>query len=171
MYIPESLIEDINKNTGPMENRFFEHAFSALKALNKITADTYCYDDISRAANVLERIYKGFLQAAVIKDDWYQLPEEDFLDKNHDILGMLKEIKRSFPEVFPRQERDDWIATQKFLSDLRKAYSESRYITCPSYDEFSLIRRYVNQQTEVIKEYLESGRLEEIHDLELREDY
>ncbi len=171
MNIPVSIINSIDKNADSMDNKYFVHALSALDAINKVNKDNFCYDDISRAANVLERLYKGVLYAATVKTEWYQLPDEKFLVQNHDILGMLKEIKRNFPNAFPRQDRDDWRATQRFLMDLRLAYSEARYTTYPTYEEFDMIRKYVNQQKEIVEEYIKSGDLEKDDDKELREDF
>lgn len=171
MYIPESVIKQVDKASDPMDNRYFNHALSALNSLNKVTEDFYCYDDVSRAANVLERLYKGLLYAAESKNEWYQLPEQDFLNNDHDILKVLIEIRHSFPEVFPRESRDEWRATQRFLIDLRKAYSESRYETYPPYNEFCAIRRYVNQQKDYIEEYIKSGELEKSFEDTIKEDY
>ena len=171
MYIPENVRKSVKKNEDPLDNNYLNHAFSALKALNRVTEETYCYDDMSRAANVLERVYKGFLDVARSKNDWYQLPEEDFLTKDHDILGVFKEIKKSFPDVYPREDRDSWRATVKFLIDLRREYTNSRYISYPTYEDFVVIRKYVNDQYNIAKDYLKSGKLEEKDDNELKEDY
>jgi len=171
MYIPENIINEIDKNADPLDNSYFNHALPALNAINKVDSESFCYDDLSRAANVLERLYKGFLQAAVVKTEWYQLPYEKFLVEDHDILGMLKEIKRNFPEAFPRQDYNTWRATQSFLIELRQAYSFSRYTTYPTYEEFDKVRKYVNHQKDIFVEFIKEGGLEENRDTELKEDY
>lgn len=169
--IPKSIIQAFEKSSDPMDNDFFLHAKKALKSLNQMTEELYCYDHVSMAINSLERIYKGFLKAATIHCEWYSLPSENFLNEDHDILGMVLEIKENFPDVFPRVDRQAWRDTKDFLRDLRKEYSRARYDDYPSYSEFYDIRAYVNAQYELIENYIKSRDLIKDGDQELHVDY
>ncbi len=171
MYIPENIINIIEGNADPMDNNYFNHATSALNSINKVSEDNYCYDHISMAINTLERIYKGFIKAAVKECEWYQMPYDRFLTDDHDLIKLIKEIKANFPDVFPREDTDSWRATKNFLRDLRMEYSAARYDSYPTYDNLINLRRYINQQFNIIKEYIESGKLEDKNDVELKEDY
>ena len=159
MNIPASIATQVKENASPVDNAYFYHAESAMKSLEKVTLDTFCYDHVSMAANTLERIYKGLLQAAVEQCDCYQLPSPNFLTADHDILGMVLEIKRSFPDVFPYQDRSQWRDTKAFLRDLRMEYSNARYTSYPTYDEFCAIRSYVKAQFDLIYNYVKEGNL------------
>lgn len=167
MNIPSNILHSVKKTSNPLENRWFLHAENALQSLNKVSTETYCYDDISRCANVLERLYKGFLQAANDHCDFYSLPTPDFLNCDHDILGMVLEIKQNFTDVFPYMDRSDWRETKNFYRDLRQAYTESRYLTYPSYEEFSQLREYTNQQWDLITLYIKEGKLTNDYDFGL----
>ncbi len=171
MQIPKEIISKIEQNTDIMDNNYFNHAVSALNSMNKLTEDNYSYDDMSKAANTLERVYKGFLYAAELKCDWYSLPYKNFLKEDHDILGMLEEIKKNFKEVFPREDRESWRATKNFLRDLRREYTSSRYDSYPTYDEFKVVLRYVNTQYEYIKDYIEKTKFKDDEEPGLRIDY
>lgn len=154
MYLPNTIISQVKRESDPFDNRFFRHSQNALNSMKKVTDDTFCYDDISRAINTLERIYKGFLEAAQNKCDWYSLPSPNFLDADHDILGMVLEIKQSFPEVFPRMERQDWRDTKNFLKSLRVEYTDSRYSSYPNFAEFQTLLTYVQTQNKIICDYI-----------------
>ena len=171
MNIPDSIARVIEVSADPMENSYFLHAKGALNALNKVTSETYCSDYMANIINVLERTYKGFLKAATVQCDWYSLPHEDFLTDDHDILGMVLEIKKHFPDVFPRVEREVWRQTKNFLRDLRREYSLSRYETYPSFSEFVAVRDYVNRQYGLIEKYIRENHLEQSNDKELGLDY
>lgn len=157
--IPAAITKQIVVQSSPMENKYFVHAISALNSMNKTDETLFCYDDVSKAINTLERLYKGFLLAAHDHCDFYTLPSNNFLEKDHDILGMVLEIKQNFPDVFPRQDRSDWRATKDFYREIRRAYSDSRYITYPDYSEFLTLRAYVNQQYELLSSYIKEGNL------------
>lgn len=171
MNIPSSVTKVVNENAHPMDNSYFNHAESALKALNKVTEDTYYYDCMANIINTLERVYKGFLKTATKQCDWYRLPSEKFLTDDHDILGMVLEIKENFPDVFPRVEREVWRETKNFLRDLRREYTLSRYETYPDYSEFKAVREYVNNQYRLLESYINDKRLEQTNDRELEIDY
>lgn len=166
MYLPNTILAQIKKEGNALDNRFFIHAEKALCAMNKLTADTFCYDDVSRAVNTLERVYKGFLQAAENKCEWYSLPSSNFLSADHDILGMVLEIKDSFPDVFPRQERQEWRDTKTFLKTLRQEYTNSRYASYPEFHDFSLILSYVQSQYDLITDYIKEGNLDKENEKE-----
>lgn len=173
MNIPLSVVQAINNNAGPLENNYFTHAIKSLQALNKVKEDDYCYDYTSNIINTLERLYKGFLKSASKFCEWYEPPggiDGAFLTANHDLLGMLKEIKSSFPDVFPRTAREEWRETKKFLMDLRREYTSARYDTYPSFDEFKTIRDFVNGQYTLIKTYIENRGLEKTNEDELEND-
>lgn len=168
MNIPSSIVSQVKKNSGPMDNKYFIYAESALNSLKKIDSDSYCYDYVSVAANVLERIYKGFLQSAVDNVDCYQLPVPNFLNMDHDILGMVLEIKRNFPDVFPYQDRQQWRDIKTFLRELRTEYTDARYNSYPTYEEFVAIRSYVDSQFNLIRNYIKEGNLtKEQNEMEL----
>lgn len=171
MNIPSSIIKTVTDNAGPMDNNYFNHAVSALTALNKVTEDVYCYDYMSNVINALERLYKGFLKTATKTCDWYRLPSENFLNDDHDILGMVLEIKDNFPDVFPRVEREVWRETKNFLRDLRKEYTLSRYESYPTFEEFKAVREYVNGQYKLLESYINNRSLEKTNDKELELDY
>lgn len=171
MIIPSSISKAINDKASPMDNAYFEHAKKALDALNKVTEESYCYDYMSNIINVLERTYKGFLKAATKVCDWYRLPSENFLTNDHDILGMVLEIKDNFPDVFPRVEREVWRDTKNFLRDLRKEYTMSRYESYPDFTEFKAVREYTNNQYKLITEFILDKGLEKTNDKELELDY
>ncbi len=173
MIIPQSILNQIAENANPMDNKYFNHAISDLNSLNKVTEETFCYGDISRAANILERLYKGFLYAGEKQCDWYQLPIPDFLTNDHNILKLVIEIKDSFPNFLPRLSREEWRETKTFLKDLRQEYTNSRYSSYPTFEELISIRKYINNQFELISEYIKSDKFTEL-DLEnddLQEDY
>lgn len=171
MNIPSSIINTVNQSSGPMENNYFIHAISALNALNKVTEATYCYDYTANIINALERLYKGFLKTATRLCDWYRLPSENFLSDDHDILGMVLEIKDNFPDVFPRVEREIWRETKNFLRDLRKEYTLSRYESYPTFEEFKAIREYANGQLQLLESYINNHYLEKTNNKELELDY
>ena len=172
MNIPQSILQTVSDNANPLDNHYFSHAESSINALNKVTGDLYCYDYMSNMINALERVYKGFLLAATKECDWYQLPTSDYIGKDHDILKLLQEIKSNFPSVFPREDRDAWRNTKSFLNDLRREYSLARYDSYPTYDEFSKVRDYVNNQYDIVKDYIEQGRfVEDNKDSEYEIDY
>ena len=166
MIIPPMIQKQIASQSSPMDNRFFHHAINALESMNKTTEENYCYDDIAKAANILERIYKGFLQAAHNHCDFYTLPSASFLDNDHDIFGIVMEIKQYFPDVFPRQNREEWRITKNFYRDLRMAYTDSRYSTYPNYSEFVNLREYVNEQYKMISDYIKEGNLTQTSELD-----
>ena len=170
MNIPSSIVKTVNQNASPMDNIYFNHAVSSLKALSKVTAETYCYDYMSNIINTLERLYKGFLATAIKECDWYVLPSENFLCADHDILGVVLEIKENFPDVFPRVEREVWRETKQFLKDLRREYTNARYETYPTFEEFKMVRDYVVGQYELLADYI-NNKLELTNDKELEIDY
>lgn len=159
MVIPSTIINSVKENSDLMDNRYFSHAIMALKSLDAVKEDIYCPDFVSMAANTLERIYKGFLDTASTHCDDYQLPSLNFLDVDHDIYGMMAEIKTNFPDLFPYQSREEWRQTKNFLRDLRSEYSAARYSSYPTYEEFNIIRQYVKNQFTLIEEYLKEGKL------------
>lgn len=167
MNIPTVIVNKVKQTSSPLENRWFIHAEKALNSINCVTTSNYCYDDISRCANTLERLYKGFLQAANDHCDFYSLPSPDFLNADHDILGMVLEIKQHFTDVFPYMDRSDWREMKNFYRDLRKVYTESRYMTYPSYEEFLQLKEFTNQQFEMIYSYIKEGKLTKDYDFEL----
>lgn len=171
MHIPTSITSLVKENAGFMDNPYFYHAINAREALNRITEKTYCYDYVAMAANTLERLYKGFLQTASEKCDWYSLPSPRFLTADHDILGMVLEIKQNFPYVFPKQDRQTWREIKAFLRDLRSEYTSARYTTYPTYQEFVSIRNYLNSQYKIITSYLEKGDLLKQDENEFSLDY
>lgn len=87
------------------------------------------------------------------------MPSLNFLDVDHDIYGMMAEIKTNFPDLFPYQSREEWRQTKNFLRDLRSEYSAARYSSYPTYEEFNIIRQYVKNQFTLIEEYLKEGKL------------
>jgi len=115
MNIPASVTKQIKAKSDPLDNAYFYHAESANRSLQMVDLNSYCYDHVSIAANTLERIYKGFLKSAADYCDSYQLPNHKFLTEDHDILGMVLEIKRSFPDLFPYQDRNQWRETKVFF--------------------------------------------------------
>lgn len=131
---------------GLLNNSYFYHAQEAFKALQRVTASTYCSDYFSMAVNTLERFYKGFLYYQAENTEWYDLPSPKFLTADHDILGMVTEIRKHFPEAFPVNSKEEWEETKKFLRDLRAEYTASRYTSYPTYDEFDAIRKYTQRQ-------------------------
>lgn len=157
--IPQSILSAVKKESDVMDNRYLTHAIMALKSLDFVNEDNYCPDYISVAANTLERIYKGFLEAATIHCEDYQLPQPNFLTCDHDIYGMMMEIKRTFSDVFPYQSREDWQNTKKFLRSLRSEYTNARYSSYPTYEEFCSVRTYVKQQYQIVETYLKEGYL------------
>lgn len=171
MNIPVSITSQIKKDASPVDNAYFYHAEKALDALQYVTSDSYCYDHVAMAANTLERVYKGFLQSAVEHCDWYQLPSPNFLTADHDILGMVLEIKSKFQDVFPYQDRSQWRDTKMFLRDLRMEYSNSRYTSYPTYEEFVTLRKYVSQQFNLIYDYVKEGNLTNQPDKDIPVDY
>ena len=171
MNIPSSISNLVKENAGPFDNPYFYHAQSSYESLNKVTENTYCYDHVSMVANTLERLYKGFLQSASEKCDWYSLPSPRFLSADHDILGMVLEIKQNFPDVFPRQDRHSWRETKTFLRDLRSEYTSARYSTYPTYQEFVSLRSYMNSQYELITSYLKENDLSKQEENEYSIDY
>ena len=171
MVIPESVVAAIEKELKPEENSYFNHAVEALNALNKITKESYCSDYMSNVINSLERLYKGFLKAATKVCEWYRLPSESFLTDDHDVLGVMLEIKENFPDVFPKTDRETWRDTKAFLRDLRHEYTSARYETYPTFEEFSKVLGYVNAQKEILLSYIQKGLLEENYDKGLNEDY
>ena len=156
MTIPDNILTALSQSEKPMDNNYFNHAASALKALKAVTEDTYCYDHLSMAANTLERIYKGFIKAAEKHLEWYSIPADMSLTQNHDILGFYIEIKQSFPNVFPRIDRDEWRATKEFLRDLRSEYTQARYESYPAFEEFQKVLKYVEKQYEIIQNAVEA---------------
>lgn len=171
MNIPASITNQIKKEASPVDNHYFYHAEKALNALKYVNSDSYCYDHVAMAANTLERIYKGFLQSAVDNCDWYQLPSSRFLTADHDILGMVLEIKSKFQDVFPYQDRSQWRDTKMFLRDLRMEYSDSRYTSYPTYEEFVTLREYVSKQFDLIYNYVKEGKLTNQQDRDFSIDY
>lgn len=160
MNIPESVIKAIEKNSSPLDNSYFNHARKSLSALDKVTEETYCSDYMSNAINCLERVYKGFLKAATIKCDWYQLPKENFLTIDHDIWGIYKEIKKSFPDVFPRLDTNEWSEFRKYMLDLRTIYTDARYSTFPDYKEFLAVKDFAKSELQIIEDYINEQNLE-----------
>ena len=171
MNIPSSITNLVKQKAGPMENTYFYHAKSSYDALCKVNEDSYCYDHVSMAANTLERLYKGFLATAAEKCDWYSLPSPNFLSADHDILGMVLEIKQNFPDVFPRQDRQTWRETKVFLRDLRSEYTAARYTSYPTYQEFVSIRSHIKSQFELITDYLKENDLSKQEENEFSIDY
>ena len=166
MNIPSDVINIINKNSGPLNNNYLIHAKNALEVLNKVTKDTYCYDHMSMVINTLERYYKGFLKASTDICDWYNLPDEEFLAVGHNLLKLVVEIKHSFSNVLPRTNWEEWQKTKDFLRDLRLEYTNSRYNTCPSYEEFKTVLEYKNDQKSRLMEYLNNKVLETSKEVE-----
>lgn len=171
MNIPSSITNLVKEKAGPMDNAYFYHATSAYESLKKVTEKTYCYDHVSMVANTLERLYKGFLMSASEKCDWYSLPSSHFLSADHDILGMVLEIKQNFLDVFPRQDRQSWRDTKAFLRDLRNEYTAARYNSYPTYQEFVSIRNYLNDQYNLITSYLKENDLSKQDENEFSIDY
>lgn len=171
MNIPSSIQNRIKENSGPLENTYFFHAKSAYTALNKVTEATYCYDHVSMVANTLERIYKGFLQSAADHCEWYSLPSERFLSADHDILGMVLEIKQNFPDVFPRYDRQQWREMKGFYRDLRSEYTAARYTSYPTYKDFVTLRSYMQSQYNLITSYLKENSFQNQMDNEYSVDY
>ena len=143
MNIPSFIAKE---EQGLWDNSYYFHAHEALKVLQKVTPYTYCSDYVAMTINTLERLYKGFLCYQVEHRDWYDLPSPKFLDADHDILGLVKEIRKHFPEAFPVNSKEEWEEIQNFLRDLRIEYSTSRYKTYPTYEEFDAIRKYTQRQ-------------------------
>ena len=171
MNIPISVIQTVENSAAPIDNSYFNHAEKAIQALDMVTPNSYCYDYMSNAINALERLYKGFLKAATKVCDWYRLPSETFLTDDHDILGMVLEIKDNFPDVFPRVEREVWRETKRFLRDLRAEYSHARYDTYPTYEEFRSVLEYIKSQQKLLTDYIKRGTLEETNDRDMGLDY
>lgn len=171
MNIPSSITSLVKEKAGPMDNVYFYHAISAYESLSKVTEKTYCYDHVSMVANTLERLYKGFLMTASEKCDWYSLPSARFLSADHDILGMVLEIKQNFPDVFPRQDRQSWRETKSFLRDLRQEYTSARYTSYPTYQEFVALRGYLQSQYNLISTYVTENDLSKQEENEFSVDY
>lgn len=156
MIIPPDVSDMIDKTSDPLQNSYLNHARRSITALNKITEDTYCSDYYSNAVNCLERVYKGFLEAARLKCPWYSLPVSDFLTNDHRLSKLTSEIRVHFPEVLPRCTREEMQAQNRFLRELQHEYTDARYVTNPDFTEFSQLIKYVTAQQELITDYIKS---------------
>ncbi len=173
MNIPQYLIDEINKNSDPLDNHYFLHAFSALDSINRVDEKTFCFDDMCRAINTLERLYKGLLYAADCKLSWYHIPDStpNFLRSDHNLIRIFREIVENFPKAFPRQSHNEWQKTKDLLYRLRKSYTASRYDDYPTYEEFDAVRTYVNDHKDIIVNYIKEGNLEEKLEEEFEEEF
>lgn len=172
--IPKSIIQAFEKSAEPIDNDYFIHANKAISSLNQMTEDLYCWDHMSMAINALERLYKGFLKAADIHLEWYSLPiiydregnQLDFLKKDHDLLRLYNEIKKNFPGVFPRTNREDWQKLKDLLRDMRTEYSEARYDDYPSFDNFREVLSFVNTQQKLLEDIVKSPAFFKLGEME-----
>lgn len=153
MNIPENIIK-INKT--PLDNFYFYKANEAFEKLSAVKESGYFDDLMASAINTLERYYKGFLCSADEYDENYYLPRHDFLTKDHDLIKLVREIQKNYPEVFPYQSRNEWNETSNFLRDMRHAYTAVRYNENSSYQDFKKLLSYIEIQKERITDYIKT---------------
>lgn len=158
MIIPSSVIQTTRN---PLENQYFVKANQTLSQIQKTTKETYYDDLISIAINTLERFYKGFLQAASDFDKDYTLPHPKFLTRDHDLLGMVVEIKENYPNVLPRYSKSDWHDFKNLLRDFRSYYTSARYTKDFTFEDFTQIVNFVQQQAELLQTYIKEKGFEE----------
>lgn len=171
MEIPNCVVDKIKKSANPLDNNYFNHAIPAINSLKNINSKNYCYDYFSMTINTLERLYKGFLDAANTHAEWYTLPSPHFLKDDHDLLKLVLEIKNNFSEVFPQTSKEEWRDIKNFLRDLRSEYTNSRYTTYPDYTDFKKLYNYVENQYNLLKDAIEIEHVFDSDCIELKEDF
>lgn len=168
-YIPSNFTTNYNTNDHSQMNHYLNHAQNSLQSLKKVDATNFCYDDVAKCINTLERFYKAFLWQAHEQCEFYQYPSAKFLT-DHDLLKLMLEIKKNFPDVLPRYNRMDWRNIKHFLLELKIEYNSCRYYSYPDYQLFSAIFHFTNQQAKCISKYLEQNKLKNYCD-DYLEDY
>lgn len=171
MEIPDFITNDIPKD--PLENNYFRHANSSWKRLSMVAEKKleYIPDDFSTLVNTLERYYKGFLKAMELHTN-YSLPRvkhhendvEYFLKRDHYLKGLVKEIESNFINISPTYTVEQRVEHDKFLVTLQWEYTNARYTTEPSFDDFFKVYQFVSKQKDALYEYIEDRLLQRADD-------
>lgn len=170
MVIPDFITNDIPSN--PLENNYFRHADAAWERLFLVATKKleYIPDDLSALVNTLERYYKGFLKTMALYTS-YSLPvvkhhendEEYFLKRDHYIKGLVKEIESNFTNLSPCTVNQK-VELDKFLVALQWKYTNARYSTEPSFQDFLKVYQFATKQKEVLYSYLDEKILQKSED-------
>jgi len=152
MKIPDCVLKKIEKS--PVDNQYFYHANEAWKRLTNIYEGRidYYHDDFAILVNTLERYYKGFLQSKMDIDNSFVVAE-DLMEHSHDLVGLVREIEH-FTSLSVPLNRQEQIDRRIFLCDLRREYTNARYVSDPSLDDFKKVYKFVENQKEIIFNYL-----------------
>ena len=163
MNIPSFIHNQIPKN--PFCNNYYSHADENWTRLSMIADGSipYISSDLALLVNTLELEYKGFLKCMVQNRSDYELPlidgnednPEYYLQKDHYLKGLVREIERHFVNMSPVRTKRDRIEHDRFLVSLQWEYTNSRYTSYPSFDEFLSIYKFAQTQKTALRDYIQ----------------
>lgn len=158
MLIPPAVKNAIKKK--PTDNSYFFHAEDAWKILTEIYNGkaSYCSDHYAQLINTLERYYKGFLQYKADSDPEYKLNEE-LMYHSHSLPRLVDEVERYIQLFHPETVRDQH-EIRRFLANLTKEYTLSRYDSFISKEDFDELYDFVKNQKEIVLQILQSKKSE-----------
>lgn len=130
----------------------------------------YISSDIGLLVNTIELEYKGFLKCMVQNRGDYTLPlidghkdnPEYYLQKDHYLKGLVREIERHFINISPAQTRHDRIEHDQFLVSLQWEYTNSRYTSYPSLEDFLAIYKFAQTQKSVLRGYIQEQLIDKM---------
>lgn len=170
MIIPQDILCQFEGYNEYFDNDSFQHAISAYEKLSKIKEEDYFEDLYSNLICTLERFYSGFLISAEKYIDVYFIPKDKadpygrkITETKHKLFALKREILNNF-DVFPSQSLEETAREKGILSNLTREYSDSKYSTYPTYEEFRSVLEFVTREKEYIEQYLNDRMLDKYID-------
>ena len=170
MNIPSAVMKQVKKS--PTDNMYFYHAFDSLEGLQEVYDGKvkFRYDHSSQLVNALERLYKGAILSKTESDPNIKI-QPGYLTQGHNIASLVDTIEMTIGwQLTPIESRRDYKERYTFLKDLQKLYTDARYNTFPTYEEFKKIFDFVELQKETILEYL-NPKVKTLEEEEMEDDF